>query len=203
MPVADLRALGGDHDVTAQKPLHAASDGDAVHRCDHRYGQVLDHLQDVLVVAQQVEQRLLVGCQRFLELDQVAAGAEGAPRAGEHHGAQARKLRKGLQPLLQRCHHLVGQRVEAPGPVHCQRRDCAVDGQGYGVAFLLGGPDDIGLRQGFQRDLQVCESVRRSTVHKNIHRRIPTAVERDVHLGRGGGAAEPRDLKRGPISAGS
>ena len=104
--VADASTpCGGDDDVAAQQQFQPAGHRDTVYGADHRNRQVLDQLQHVLIVAQRVDQLCPAGLQRLLELDQVAAGAEGAARAGEDDDAQARQAAKARKLPLQRLHH--------------------------------------------------------------------------------------------------
>ena len=72
--VADLRPLGSEDDVAAEKELETPRDCSAVHGADHRYGKILDALQDLQIEAQRVEQLPLVGAEGLIELDQVPAG---------------------------------------------------------------------------------------------------------------------------------
>jgi hypothetical protein len=58
---------------------------------------------------------------------QVRAGAEAAPRAGDHDGAHVVVRVRGVQRLDQLAAHRGGERVQALGPVERDREDVVLD----------------------------------------------------------------------------
>jgi hypothetical protein len=83
--------MGGEHDVADERETHAGAGRDAVDRDHHRHGQPVPGAHHRVEMLEQARTDARAhGALRVLNeivAHEIGAGAEGASRAGEQHGA--------------------------------------------------------------------------------------------------------------------